>query len=262
MGSTFGIPNALTNAQLTLYDNAPSPETTPEVIASNNGWANIPASGASAVAATVNAATATIMNAVGAFVYQSNSLDSAISAILPIGSYTFQISGMGGTSGVALAEIYDADNGGSPARLVNLSARALVGTGSNILIAGFAVSGNTWETVMIRGVGPGLYSTFGLTGYLANPKLVLYDAMGTVIASNSGWNDGGVVTGSSTVGAIVNGANAGMMADVGAFPLDPLSADSAMFVILPPGNYTAQLSGAGNTTGIGLIEVYEAPYTY
>src|SRR5208337_5240572 len=76
---------------------------------------------------------------------------------------------------ICLAEIYDADTGTPAARLINISARASVGTGSNILIAGFVISGNTPEKVVIRGIGPTL-SLFGVTGSLATPQLVLYDS--------------------------------------------------------------------------------------
>jgi len=239
-----------------LYDCAPAPG--PYLIASNNGWTNNPTLGNSPVSAVVNDATATIMTVLGAFAYEANSLDSAVVITLPTGSYTSQISGVNGATGVALADIYDADSGVPPARLVNVSGRASVGKGPNVLIAGFGIEGNGPETVLLRGVGPGLYNTFGLAGYLANPQLQLYDSGGGLIASNSGWCTA-PTTGTSTVEATVQPATATVMSTVGAFSLAPDSTDAAMRVTLPPGNYTALLSGTGSTAGIGLIEVYEAP---
>ena len=46
---------------------------------------------------------------------------------------------------------------------------------------------------------------------------------------------------------------------VGAFALAPDSRDAALLVTLEPGNYTVQVSGAGGTTGVALVEVYEVP---
>jgi hypothetical protein len=204
--------------------------------------------------------TATVISSLGAFPLVANSLDAALDVTLPVGNYTSQVSGVGANPvGVALAEIYDADTGTPAARLVNLSARAQVGTGFNVLIAGFGITGNTSETVLIRGIGPALgLSPFNLTGVLAAPQLTLFDSIGSgnVIAANSGWS-AAPTTGNSTVVAVVQQTTAAVMSSVGAFGLTPGSNDAAILVALPPGNYTAQLAGAGGTTGIGLIEVYE-----
>ena len=148
------------------------------------------------------------------------------------------------------------------ARLTNLSARASVGTSANILIAGFGVSGTGSKQVLLRGVGPGLATTFGLTGVLAQPQLTLYDSVvptnPQVIATCTAWGTA-PVAGPSTVQAGILPANATVMTTVGAFSLVSGSADAAMIVTLPPGNYTAQLSGVSGTTGIALVEIYEVP---
>jgi len=261
MGSTFGITDDLTAAVLTIFDGGSGRgETAPEMIAANQGWANSLTLGNSPVVAVATEAAAPVMAGLGAFALSPDSLDSAVLTSLPTGNYTSQVSGAGGATGVALAEIYDADPGTPSARLVNISARASVGTGFNILIAGFAISGNSSETVLIRGIGPGLNTLFGLPGVLTNPQLSLYDGIGSghVIATNSGWSVA-PTTGPSTVVAVIQPATSPAMAAVGAFPLAANSADAAMLVTLPPGSYTAQLSGAAGSTGIGLIEVYEAP---
>ena len=171
---------------------------------------------------------------------------------LASGPYTAWISDVTGGSGVALAEVYDADS--TPAssqsvaavsRLTSISARAPVGTGGNIIIAGFAFNGNVPKTLLIRAVGPSLSQFPGVTGVLANPRLDLYQGS-TVIYSNAGW--GGSTTLSNAFTA------------VSAFPLNgPTSLDAALLVTLLPGTYTAQVSGVNGTTGVALVEVYEMP---
>ena len=179
---------------------------------------------------------------VGAFALPSGSADAALLRATGAGAYTSQLSGLSGTTGVGLAEIYDADTGTPAARLINISARASVGTGSNILIAGFVISGNTPEKVVIRGIGPTL-SLFGVTGSLATPQLVLYDSGNNALQVNSTWGGGPSL--------------AQAFAQVGAFALPSASADAAILVTLPPGAYTAELSGVSGATGVGLAEVYE-----
>jgi len=217
------IAEYLPNPQLTLFNGVSAP------IATNNGWGN-------------SAALAALFTQVGAFPLLAGSLDDAMAQTLNPGSYTAQVSGTASSTGIALAEIYDADTGVPGSRLVNLSSRAFVGTGANALIAGFVISGNAAETVVIRGVGPGL-SQFGLTGLLATPTLTVYDGGGNLVASNSTW--GGTVT------------LANAFTQVGAFSLPVSSSDTALLLSLPPGSYTAEVTGAGNTTGVALVEIYE-----
>lgn len=131
-----------------------------------------------------------------------------------------------------------------PNRFANISTRAQIGSGGNVCIAGFVISTSGLRTkrVLIRAVGPGL-TQFGLTGVLAQPVLTLFDATGRTIAENNGWNNSPAIAAAS--------------AAVGAFPLPAGSADAALILDLAPGSYTAQVSGANSTTGIGLVEVYE-----
>jgi len=223
--STFSVADTLPDPMLTLT------LPTGAFVDSNSGWEG----------------TVVLQNAfiqVGAFALPGTSLDSALLKTLAAGNYTAGVVGSGSETGVALAEVYDADVGTPESRLINLSARAFVGTSANVLIAGFVVSGNSPETVVIRGIGPGL-SQFGVSGVLASPVLTLDDSSGTQIAQNSGW--GGTAQ------------LASLFKTVGAFSLASGSADAAMVVTLPPGSYTVQLSGASGTTGVGLAEVYEVP---
>ncbi len=225
----FGVTGTLADPQLQLFSGS-------NVLGSNSGWAG-------------SAAISTAAAAVGAFAWSdTTSHDAALLESLSGGPYTVQIAGETGDTGVALAEIYDATPAGgytatSP-RIVNISARVQVGTGGNILIAGFAIGGNTSRTVLIRASGPAL-GEFGVTGTLADPELQLFSGA-TVLQSNTAW--GG------------NAQVAAAAASVGAFPWSSTgSKDSALLVTLPPGAYTAQVSGATGDTGIALVEVYEVP---
>ena len=228
----FGVTGVLADPQLTL--NGAS-----GVLASNSGW------GGSAQIASAAAA-------VGAFAWGTpTSRDSALVKSLDDGAYTAQVAGAAGDTGVALAEIYDATPSGSHTeaspRLINISARVQVGTGGNILIAGFVIGGATADTLLIRGSGPAL-SPFGVPGVLADPKLQLYrsngDGSSTLLQSDIGW------AGDAQI--------ADTAASVGAFSWGPSGTpDSAILVTLPPGDYTAQVSGTSGDTGVSLVEVYE-----
>ena len=233
---TFALSGELVTPELNLLDDNGA------LIAGNIGWANSPILGPSAGADSPQAAPASTMTTLGAFAYQAGSADTALAVTAPTGNNTAQVSGVGSTSGIGLVEIYDADTGTPTAHLVNLSARANVGTANNILIGGFAIGGSTAETVLIRAVGPGLTDTFGLTGTLTQPVLTVLQS-GTALYTNTVW--GGDVT------------IAGVFPTVGAFNLNAAHQDSVLLVTLPPGNYTAQVSGLNNGTGIALCEIYE-----
>jgi hypothetical protein len=159
--------------------------------------------------------------------------------------YSAVVRSASGETGVALLEFYDASS--VHARLLNLSARAKVGTGEDVLIAGFVITGTQPLKVLLRGVGPSLAAK-GISTPLANPKLTLYDRLGGAIASNDNWGQAANL-------ADLRAASA----TVGAFALDNASQDSAMLVTLDPGVYSVQVSSVDGTTGIALAEIYEAP---
>ena len=121
--------------------------------------------------------------------------------------------------------------------------RSSAGTGDNILIAGFVVTGNSPKTLLIRAIGPTL-TNYGVSGVLTDPKLELY-AGNTKIGENDNW--GGATVLSNAFSATQ------------AFPLPANSKDAALLVTLQPGVYSAQVSGVGGTTGVALVEVYEMP---
>ena len=134
-------------------------------------------------------------------------------------------------------------------RLVNISTRAQVGTGADLLIPGFVIAGSGAETLLIRADGPTLQQ-FGVPGVLAQPSLSVFNSAGTAIAANTGWST------NSNPAFIASTA-----ASVGAFQVASGSADCALIVTLPAGAYTVQVSGAGNTTGVALAEIYEVSST-
>jgi probable HAF family extracellular repeat protein len=224
----FDVTGALAQPQLTLVSAAGN-----ATVATASAWGG----------------TQTLLDAftlAGAFPFAAGSTDSAMLQTLPVGNYTSLISGVNSTTGVALAEIYDTDVASSSSSLVNISARAFVGTGANILIAGIVVEGTKPVKVLIRGIGPTLGGApFNVPGVLTQPEVLLYNANGSELGGSTGW--GGDPTLSAT------------FAEVGAFPLPSGSADAAMIFTLPAGNYTAQLSGQNGTTGVGLLEVYLVP---
>ncbi|HEY1763581.1 MAG TPA: glycosyl hydrolase 53 family protein, partial [Opitutaceae bacterium] len=223
----FGVPGVLADPQLTLGGPA-------GVLATNDGWGG---------SAAIVAAAASV----GAFAWlDASSHDAAILDALPGGTYTAEIAGEDGDSGLALAEIYDETPAGSytaaTPRLINLSIRGQVGTGAEVLIVGFVIAGSTSKTVLIRATGPTL-AEFGISGALPDPELQVQWG-GEQIGGNSGWG------GDTQIAAVA--------ASVGAFAWsDPASLDSALLLTLTPGSYTAQVSGGSGDTGIALVEVYE-----
>jgi hypothetical protein len=190
------------------------------------------------------AGISTMAASVGAFAFPVGSRDAAWLNTLASGGYTVQVGGAGGATGVVLLEAYDA-GGGATARLANVSARSAVGTGGDILIAGFVVNEGA-STILVRGVGPGLVQ-FGVPGTINDPQLQIFRET-QLVAENNDW------------GAATNAAALASTAQaVGAFALPSGSRDAALLVTLTPGAYTAQVSGVNSTTGVALVEVYEIP---
>lgn len=173
---------------------------------------------------------------VGAFPFARGSRDAAIVQMVN-GPHAVRLKGSG--AGIALVEIYAADTDGSSC-LLNFSARQSVGAGNDVLIAGFNVNGDVAKTLLFRGVGGPKLASFGVPGTLADPRLELFDGAGALVAANDNWN----------------AALAPFMRTSGAFDLEAGSADAAILITVPPGSYSAHLSGAGGATGEALLEVY------
>jgi hypothetical protein len=228
----YGITNALDNPRLELHNG------TGALIGSNDNWQTTILGGV---------ITTNQVNAIQNSGYApSAASESAIIATLQPGSYTAVVRGVGNTTGVALFEVYDLSPAASSS-LSNISSRAFVQTGENVMIGGFVVQGSGPKRVIIRAIGPEL-TQYGITDVLANPRLELHNRSGTLIGSNDNWQTtilGGVIT-TNQVNAIQNSGYAPTAAS-----------ESAIIANLQPGNYTAVVRGVINTTGVALVEVYD-----
>ena len=170
----------------------------------------------------------------------TNNLESAIDATLNPGAYTAVVRGKNNTSGIALIEVYDLSQA-VLAKLANISTRAFVSTGNDIVIAGFILGNNNGnDRIVVRGIGPNL-TALGVANALANPTLELRDSNGVVLVSNNDWQD--------------NPAQAAELTAAGLAPSNSL--ESGIAATLPPGLYTALLAGQNNGSGVGLVEVYD-----
>ncbi len=233
----FGLTGTLANPRLVLQRvvNNAGVDVTGGV---NDDWAT-PAANAPALT--------TAFGQTGAF-QSINTRDAAVVVDLEPGAYTAQVTGVGTpNTGLVLLEVYDVTGA---ARLMNLSTRAMVGTGAGVLISGLSVPpGAGTRKILVRASGPSLGAVapaFATTN-LADPALAITDlSNNTQIASNDNWS-------SANAAAITAGAS-----QTGAFAFLADSKDAALIADLVPGrNYSIQVSGVNNTTGIALIEVYD-----
>jgi hypothetical protein len=168
----------------------------------------------------------------------SDNREAAILRTLSPGNYTAIIKGKDGTTGIGLIEAYDRDETG-PGKFANISTRGFVETGDNVMIGGFIVGRQTGPTnVVVRALGRSLADN-GVPNPLQDPTVELVNQSGTVINSNDDF-------GTSPQLAEITSR--------GLAPEDPQ--ESALFHTVSPGNYTAIMRGKNNTTGVGLVEVY------
>ena len=215
--SQFGINNALPDPTMTLV--RMSDQAT---LAINDNWETAP-----------NAAEVTASGFAPA-----NALESAILVTLPPGAYTAVVSGANDTEGVGLVEVYEVNQPG--VILSNIATRGYVGTGVNAMIAGFVVQGGGTQKVIVTVKGPSL-TQFGVAGALPDPQVTLVRATDQAyIANNDNWPAFEL---------------AEDLRFSGFAPSD--TRESAVLVTLPPGAYTAIVSGAGEfNTGVGIVEVW------
>jgi len=213
----FGVPNPLQDPEMELH--GPAGFTT----ILNDNWRDTQES---EILATGLAPT--------------NNAESAILVTLNPGAYTAVVKGKNNSTGTALVEAYDLSSGAA-SKLGNISTRAFVNTGADIMIAGFILGANTGNgNIILRGIGPSLSSS-GIPNPLTDPTLELHDGNGGLLMANNNWQD------DPTQAAIISGA--------GLAPTNGL--ESGIAAMLPPGQYTALLSGVNNGTGVGLVEVYD-----
>ena len=214
--SLHGISNPLGDPTLTLVrlsDQA--------VVASNDDWGTAPNKD----------------ELVAAKLAPAHPLEAAILADLPPGAYTAIVRGRDGGTGVSVIGIYEVGEPTIP--LLNISTRARVQGGENVMIGGFSVTGSEYQTVAIVATGPSL-SAFNVAGVLRNPKVTLVRSSDqAVIATNDDWQAG---------------VNAGQLGALGLAPSDPREA--ALLVTLQPGLYTAIVEGADGGSGVAVIGMY------
>ena len=166
----------------------------------------------------------------------SDSRESAIVISLQPGSYTAVVRSKTDSGGVALVETYDLEK--SPeSKLANISTRGAVGTGEEVMIAGLIVAGPDAARVLFRGIGPSLRRA-DIPEALSDPQLEVVNSQGNKLAGNNNWED----------------SQQAAIAATGAAPEE--NVEAAIIVDLPPGNYTALLSGLNGGTGVGLVEAY------
>ena len=223
----YGVASVLANPLVTLYDRGST------ALATNDDWSG--AGNAAQVAARASA--------LGAFAFDGGSKDAALLRSTEPGVYSAVVSSASPNPGVALAEVYDDDPSGA-SHLTNLSVRTQTSSGEGVAVAGFVVTGTAPISVLIRGIGPALVS-YGVSGALSRPQIVLYDAAGNRVATNATWGDDSVL--------------AGVFAQVGAFALPAGSLDAAMVLTLRPGAYSVHASSTDGAAGIVLVELYEVP---
>jgi hypothetical protein len=209
-----GIANPLPDPTLELHDH------TGAVIASNDNWMDAPNK----------------QEIIDSGLAPSNNLESAILTSLDPGAYTAIARGRNNGTGIALVEGYDLDPAAG-SKLGNISTRALVQTGDNVMIGGLIISGTGQENVIVRAIGPSLTQQ-GITNPLLDPTLELHDGNGAVIAFNDNWRDS-------------------QQAEIQATGLAPSNdLESAIVATLAPGNYTAIVRGKNDTIGVALVEAY------
>lgn len=163
----------------------------------------------------------------------SDNLESAIVRTVPPGLYTAAVRGLNNGTGVGVVELYDLD-GSTDSAMANISTRGRVETGENVMIGGTIVVGSNPQKVIVRALGPSL----SVPGKLEDPTLELRDGNGALVMQNDNWRSD-------------------QEAEIIATTIPPSNTlESAIVATLAPGSYTAIVSGAGGTTGVGLVEVY------
>jgi hypothetical protein len=212
VGPSLTLPGKMLDPTLTLHDSSGS------VIGFNDDWGQ----------------SANSQEIVNTGIPPSSPSEPAIVMSLTPGSYTAALSGANQTTGIAVVEVYDLDPAAS-SRLANISTRAAVQTGDNVLIGGLIVVGQSAADVIVRAIGPSL----SVAGAMANPTLELRDANGGVLAFNDNWR--------TTQQAAIIATGVPPSHD----------AESAIVTSFSPGSYTAIVRGANGTTGVAVVEVYQ-----
>ena len=219
----FGIPDALANPTLEIHD------ANNVTVAINNDWK------VTQVGGLITDNQLPEISASG--VAPGNDLESAIIARLVPGNYTAVVRGLGNTTGTGIVDAYDLSPA-SPARLANIATRGLIQPGDKLMIAGFIIQNAPVRAVVVA-IGPSL-SGFGITNALPDTTLQLRDQNGAIVRENDNWKS--------------DPAQKQELENIGLHPSHDLEA--ALVETIPPGQYTAQVRGKGQASGIGLVQVF------
>jgi uncharacterized delta-60 repeat protein len=217
----FGITDALTNPTLEIHDSSGA------TVAMNNDWK------VTQTGLLISGDQSAEISASG--LAPGNDLESAIIANLAPGSYTAVVSGVGNSTGTGVVDAYDL-SGASPAKLANIATRGLIQAGDKLMIAGFIVQ-NAPVRAVVRAIGPSLLA-FGISNALADTTLQLRDQNGAVVIENDDWKT----------------SQQQELENTGLQPSNDLEA--ALVTTLQPGQYTAQVRGKNDSSGIGVVQVY------
>jgi N-acetylmuramoyl-L-alanine amidase len=217
----FGIGDPLPDPTLDIFDG------NNVKVATNDDWTNTQLGGLIAGDQSAEIAASGLG--------PGNELESAIIANLTPGNFTAVVRGWGNTVGSGLVDAYDL-SAASSAKVVNFSTRGLIQPGDKLLIAGFIVQ-NGPVRAAIRAIGPSLVA-FNITNALPDTTLQLRDQNGMIVRENDDWETD-------------------QEQELLATGLQPTNAkEAALISTIPPGQYTAQVRGKPETTGIGAVEVY------
>jgi hypothetical protein len=217
----FGITDALANPTLEIHDGSGA------TVATNNDWKITQTGG------LITGDQSADISASG--LAPGNDLESAIIANLAPGSYTAVVSGFGNTTGTGVVDAYDI-SGASPAKLANIATRGFIQAGDKLMIAGFIVQ-NAPVRAVVRAIGPSLLA-FGISNALADTTLQLRDQNGAIVLENDDWKT----------------SQQQELEGTGLQPSNDLEA--ALVTTIQPGQYTAQVRGKNDSSGIGVVQVY------
>ena len=229
----FGVTDALPNPTLEIHDS----NNNNAIVARNDDWQTTQTGG------IITADQSAEINASG--VKPGNNLESAIIANLAPGSYTAVVAGAGTTNtGTGVVDAYDLSPASS-AKLVNFATRGLIQPGDKLMIAGFIIQNGPVKAV-VRAIGPSL-AAFGITNALPDTTLQIRDPNGNVVVENDNWK-------------VRSSDGSSQQAEMEATQLQPTNdLEAALVTTLQPGQYTAQVRGKPESTGIGVVQVYFIP---
>lgn len=245
----FGVSGTLANPRLRIFR---LPQG--EVVGENDDWG-----------LQANPQETTVRG----FPFPSGSLDSALALALPAGSYSANVEGVGGATGVALVEAYELDTIGGQ-RLLNLSTRAFADRGGREMVAGFVIAPdaqrpNATKRVLIRVLGPTL-TQFGVPEVLGDPLMTLFDGTGRRLLEVDDWDPPSTsFAGGARIarGTVDQPSEQAVFDAVKALNLPAMTpVEPALVTDLPAGSYTVvvqpfETTGQPAQPGVGIVEVYE-----